>query len=244
MKHPFLFRNLVLAITFLMATIALQAQSDTEKANAIVNEVVAAMGGIDNYNNTRFIKWDFGKRILYWNKWTGDVRIENPEKEHVIFVNINTLQGKAFEKGVLIKDEAQTKKLLNQAKRWWINDSYWLVMPWKLQDPGVTLTYIKEDKLANGQKADVLQLTFNSVGVTPDNKYLVYVDQTDHLIKQWDFFKNFNDAKPKFSKPWDNYQKTGNILLSYNRSDFGPKHVVVKQDFNSKLFTELQVLIL
>jgi hypothetical protein len=31
-------------------------------------------------------------------------------------------------------------------------------MPWKLQDPGVTLSYVKTDTLTNG-KADVLQLS-------------------------------------------------------------------------------------
>jgi hypothetical protein len=41
---------------------------------------------------------------------------------------------------------------------WWINDS-WLVMPWKLQDPGVNLTYVK-DKLPSGTTVDILQLTF------------------------------------------------------------------------------------
>lgn len=231
--------------TFLVFTItaltifSARAQSDTEKAETIANNVVDAMGGLDNYNNTHFIKWDFGKRVLFWDKWTGDVRVENPSENQVVLVNVNTLEGKAFENGTLIADAEKTKKLLDKAKKWWINDSYWLVMPWKLQDPGVTLKYIKTDELANGIKADILQLTFENVGVTPDNKYWVYVDQKDHLIKQWDFFKNFDDKEPSFSKPWDNYQQAGDILLSYNRSDFGPKNVVVKEAFDSKIFTEL-----
>lgn len=217
----------------------LHAQSNSEKASTIANEVFDAMGGLKSYKNTHFIKWEFGKRTLYWDKWTGDVRIESPEKNLVILVNINTLKGKVFENGVLISDKEKTKVLLTQGKDWWINDSYWLVMPWKLKDPGVTLNYAKTDTLPNGKKADVLQMTFDSVGVTPDNKYLVYVDQEEKLIKQWAYFKNFNDPEPKFVKPWDNYQKTGTILLSFNRSDFGPKNVVVNQHLDSKIFTDL-----
>jgi hypothetical protein len=34
----------------------------------------------------------------------------------------------------------------------WINDAYWLVMPWKLQDPGVTLSYVKTDTLQMGKQ--------------------------------------------------------------------------------------------
>lgn len=238
MKPSLINMFIACAITLLPFS-AIKAQSNIEKADAIAKEVVNTMGGMENFNNTRFIQWDFGKRTLYWNKWTGDVRIENPTKEQVIIVNINTLEGKAYEEGILINDEKKTKKLLNQGKRWWINDSYWLIMPWKLKDPGVTLKHIKIGELPNGNKADILQLTFESVGVTPDNKYWVYADQKDHLIKQWDFFKNFEDADAKFSKPWDNYQKVGNILLSFNRSDFGPKNVVVKQEFDSEIFNKL-----
>ena len=238
-KYNSLFKSLIVTITILTSSLNMYSQPDTEKAIVIANKVVSAMGGLENYNNIQFVKWNFGKRILYWNKWTGDVRVENPEKNLIILVNINTLNGKAFKNKTLVTDKKEIKKLLNRAKRWWINDSYWLVMPWKLQDPGVTLTYIKEDTLNDGKKANVLQLTFNSVGVTPNNKYWVFVDQNDHLIKQWEFYKDFKDTKPKFSKPLDNYQKLGNILLSFNRSDFGPKNVVVKQEFDSKIFTEL-----
>jgi hypothetical protein len=220
---------------------SLAAQSDTEKANAIVNEMLDAMGGIKNYNNTHFIQWEFVKRKLYWDKWSGDVRVENPEANQTILININTLKGKVYENGVLVEDTKKANELLIKAKNWWINDSYWLVMPWKLQDPGVNLTYVKTEKLADGKTVDILQLTFNEVGVTPDNKYWLYVDKQDHLIKQWAYYKNFNDLEPKFIKPWNNYQKVGTILLSFNRinEDVGPKNVIVKSDFDTSIFSEL-----
>jgi hypothetical protein len=41
-----------------------------------------------------------------------------------------------------LTDENKTNAL-RKGKNWWINDAYWLVMPWKLQDPGVTLSYVK-----------------------------------------------------------------------------------------------------
>ena len=234
----------ILKLAFLLffmnfITLTTNAQS-SEKATDIANKVVTAMGGMENYNNTHFIKWDFGKRTLFWDKWTGDVRIEIPEDSTTILVNINTMAGKVFKNDNQIKDEDALKKQLTKGKNIWINDSYWLVMPWKLQDPGVNLKHLKTEKLPNGNMADVLQLTFNDVGVTPENKYHIFVDQTDHLIKQWAFFPNFNDAEPRFTMPWDNYQKTGDILLSFNRSKFGPKNVEVKQEMRQNLFSELR----
>ncbi|NGY37083.1 hypothetical protein FQU23_006095 [Flavobacterium sp. XN-5] len=218
-----------------------EAQSNDKKANAIVKEMLTAMGGMKNYNSTQFIQWDFVNRKLSWDKWTGDVRVENPAAKQVILVNINTLKGKVYENGALVKDQDKAKELLEKGKNWWINDSYWLVMPWKLQDPGVSLTYVKTAKLPNGKTADILQLTFSAVGVTPENKYWLYVDKEDHLIKQWAYYKNFNDAEPKFLKPWNNYQKVGNILLSFDRpnEEVGPKNVVVKTNLDSSIFTDL-----
>jgi hypothetical protein len=220
---------------------SLLAQSDAEKANVIVKEMIDAMGGIKNYDNTHFIEWEFVKRKLYWDKWTGNVRVENPEANQTVLVNINTMKGKVYENGVLVEDAKKSSELLERAKNWWINDSYWLVMPWKLQDPGVNLTYVKTGKLADGKPADILQLTFNAVGVTPENKYWVYVDKEDHLIKQWAYYKNYNDAEPKFLKPWDNYQKAGTILLSFNRvgEDVSPKNVIVKSDLDPSIFSKL-----
>lgn len=229
--------NLIVLIALFLNYSAF-SQSD-QKAVKIANKVMENMGGEENWNNVHYIQWDFGKRKLYWNKWTGDVRVEAPKDGLTVLVNINTNLGKAFKNKELITDEKQTKKLVNQAKKWWINDSYWLTMPWKMLDPGVTLKYIRKDKLPDGHSADVLQMTFENVGVTPQNKYEIYVDKKEHLIKQWSFFSNFNDEKPKFTKPWDNYQPIENVLLSFNRSDFGPKNVVVKKKFDSLLFTAL-----
>jgi hypothetical protein len=42
---------------------------------------------------------------------------------------------------------------------------------------------MSKEQLPNGTTADILQLTFNAVGVT-ENKYWLYVDKEDHLIKQ------------------------------------------------------------
>ena len=234
-------KSAVVAVTVLISSTSVSAQTKDKKANAIVKEMVVAMGGEKNYNATRFIQWDFVNRKLFWDKWTGDVRVENPSANQVVLVNINTMKGKVYENGVQLTDEKKVSALLEKGKNWWINDAYWLVMPWKLQDPGVTLSYVKTDTLPNGKAADVLQLTFDGVGVTPENKYWLYVGQDDHLIQQWAYYQNFNDAEPKFLKPWNNYQKQGAILLSYDRpnENVGPKNVVVKNTFDSALFSSL-----
>jgi hypothetical protein len=73
-----------------------------------------AMGGMKNYDAVHFIQWDFVNRKLLWNKWTGDVRIENPSANQVILVNINTLKGKVYENGTLVQDETKVNGYLKR----------------------------------------------------------------------------------------------------------------------------------
>jgi hypothetical protein len=65
----------------------------------------------------------------------------------------------------------------------------------------------------------VLELTFNAVGVTPENKYNVYVNPSSKLVVQWDFFKKYSDEKPGFSTPWSDYRGLGNIMLALSRGE-------------------------
>src|SRR5262245_38752637 len=67
-----------------------------------------------------------------------------------------------------------------------INDTYWLLMPLKMRDPGVNLDYDGEKKIGK-QTYDVVKLTFDNVGLTPGDTYWVYVNRETHLIDQWEY---------------------------------------------------------
>jgi len=206
----------------------------------LADSIMAAMGGRENWDKTRFISWNFfGNRNLVWDKTMGRVRIESLKDSIIYLVNLNTLEGKVRVKGRELTEADSLKKMLNRGKSIWINDSYWLVMPFKLKDTGLTIKYLGEDTLMNGAKCNVLQLTFKDVGDTPQNKYHVYVDISDNLVKQWAYYSQANQDSSNFMRPWDNYNKYGNILLSADRSDGGgPKTVKVEEKLPDNVFTE------
>jgi hypothetical protein len=192
------------------------AQSDT-KAIEIADEVMQQMGGRAAWDNTRYLRWTFfGRRTLLWDKWTGNVRIDFADNNDVYLVNINDDSGKVWKDGAYLSQPDSLAKYLGQAKSIWINDSYWLVMPFKLKDSGLTLKYLGEDSKGDTLRHK-LQLTFEAVGDTPDNKYWVFVDDDTKLVSEWSFFTRFDDKEPRFSTPWADYRPYGNILLSGNR---------------------------
>lgn len=210
-----------------------------EKAIGIADEVMEAMGGRKNWDNTRYLVWDFfGNRKLYWDKHTGDVRIEFLKEDLDIIMNIHTMEGSVSKENQELTNPDSIRVYLDQGKGIWINDSYWLVMPFKLKDSGVTLKYLREDTLRGGIPAQVLQLTFDQVGNTPENKYEIYVDPADHLVKQWAYFRNADQDSANFIRPWDNYKTYGSILLSADRSDNGgPGNVLVPESLPEGTFT-------
>lgn len=196
------------------------AQSDP-KAIKMADEVLKAMGGQKGYDHTRHITWNFfGARTLTWDKFTGNVRIEMPKEKTVYLINLNNKTSKIMIKGVEVVASADSmKKMFKKGEDMWINDSYWLVMPFKLKDPGVTLKYIGNEITAEGKTAEVLQMTFANVGVTPENRYKIYIDPASKLVVQWAYFKKFSDEKPGFIRPWGDYKTHGKILLSGERGD-------------------------
>lgn len=216
------------------------ATNSDAKAIAIADEVMEAMGGRKNYDATRFITWNFfGSRKHTWDKLTGDIRIDYLKEELTILMNINTMEGKAMIGDTLIDQTHQRNgALMQKGKSNWINDAYWLVMPFKLKDSGVTLNYVAQDTTQTGAMSDVLSLLFKNVGVTPDNKYLVYVDQKSRLITQWDFYTNATDSLPRFQIPWTDYAPHGKIKLSGERGKYALTDIQVMEQLPEGVLTD------
>jgi hypothetical protein len=132
-------------------------------------------------------------------------------------MNLNTQKGLAWKDGEEITQPDSLEKVLYSAESAWINDSYWVFMPYKLKDSGVTLKYAGEGETETGRTAEVLELTFKEIGRTPQNKYRVYVGKESGLVEQWDYYRNASDEEPGFKIPWSSWQQYGRIMLSDDR---------------------------
>jgi hypothetical protein len=235
-KFSFL-KKISLAIFLLACITDLRAQ-DVE---TLKSKVLKAMGGQKNYDKTRYIHWTFfGNQSLTWDKHKSRVRIDFLKENSVYILNINDKTGKIWKKGVEQTHPDSLNKFLEEAKRIWINHSYWLVMPWKLSDSGVSLKYLGDAKTADGNEAEYLEMTFNEVGVTPNNKYWIYFDKKSHLITQWSHFGNFADEKPRFTMPWKDYKMYGKVLLSGDRGERKLTDIAVYQKLDESVFTDFK----
>ncbi|MEM9894812.1 MAG: hypothetical protein AAF789_00465 [Bacteroidota bacterium] len=205
-------------------------------ATLLADKVMLAMGGREAWDQTEVIKWNFfGRRNLVWNKKSGDIRIDIPEQNLTILQNIYTKEGRVQKDNVEVSDSLDY--YLDQGYYIWVNDSYWLCMPYKLKDSGVTLKYLREDTTQAGTPADVISLSFDEVGVTPQNIYEVWIDTDSKLVTQWAYYPDSTALKPRFINPWKDYKKYGEILLSGDRGQYAITDIEVLSAAEADVFS-------
>lgn len=209
------------------------ARSDA-RAAAIADRVMQALGGAEAWNSTRYLRFDFavdrgGKTVVSrshtWDKSTGLYRLEaktkpgpeRPRKEgapYVALANVNTKEGSVYINGKRLEGE-EAKQYLDMAYAIWVNDTYWLLMPYKMKDPGVVLAYDGEEKKGN-EAWDKVVLTFDNVGLTPKDKYWAYVNRATGLVDKWEYILNGGPG-PAIPWVWKDWTRQGTILLASDR---------------------------
>ena len=101
--------------------------------------------------------------------------------------------------------------------RAWINDSYWLLMPLKLDDGGVSF-----GRPQMAQDGLIVTMSFDGVGLTPGDEYDLRVDLGRDVIDQWTYRPN---AETTLTFTWEGYEEFGGLYLStvHEPLDGGPR---------------------
>lgn len=141
--------------TYLIMDKPLPAGTVGNKAEQLADEVLAALNK-NKYDSLEYIEFTFaGIHHYEWNKKDNTVRVRWNERE--LFLNLN--------------NDVESYSLLElKAYEYFINDSFWLVAPFKVRDAGVVRSTLEVD---DGRG---LLLSYTSGGVTPGDNYLWIID--------------------------------------------------------------------
>ncbi|HSS45268.1 MAG TPA: hypothetical protein VLO07_08005 [Thermoanaerobaculia bacterium] len=215
------------ALLCLVVTTASAAQRD-EKADAVGQELLTSLGGPAVFEKARQFQFDFvvegeGKTIArfshVWDRYTGDYRLAGTEKTgapFTVYFNVNTRLGKAFVNGRPAEPQRQEQLLKTSYERF-INDTYWLLAPWKIFDPGVHLAYDGEKPCPNGGDCDVLRLSFEeSVGLTPKDVYWLWISRQGRQMVAWQYVLGGAQEEPTTAL-WTNWKKFAGLSLSLDK---------------------------
>ncbi len=207
---------------FAQSATARDAKGKDPKADDIAALVMEALGGEEAWQATRFLRFTFADfRTHHWDKYTGRHRLEFTDREGhhlVVLHNVLDHQGRAWRDGTALAGD-ELDLVLEAARAAWINDTYWLLMPYKLRDPGVTLTYDGQETIA-GVTYDKLHLSFAGVGLTPGDQYWAYINPQTHLMDRWAYFlQSFDEGQEPTVWDWTGWRRYGEIRLASGRKN-------------------------
>ncbi|GGG88099.1 hypothetical protein GCM10011416_00410 [Polaribacter pacificus] len=110
-----------------------------------------------SFRGEHFYKWYHQKDVVMvsWNDIQVELHTKEPSKSKVL----------------KSKNKAENKKHIEQATNFFNNDSFWLMAPYKVMDPGV------ERRLVQYNDKAALLVTYTSGGSTPGDSYLWILDK-------------------------------------------------------------------
>ena len=154
--------------------------TESKQADLVASKMLESLN-YDAYKATNYIEWTFKKRHHY--KWQKNKNIcEVFWKNYKVELHLNNLKlSKSYVNKELISNN-EAKELQETAFNYFNNDSFWVVAPYKVFDPGTTRLIVNLEDNKQG-----LLITYNSGGSTPGDSYLWLLD---------------DDFKPKAFKMW------------------------------------------
>jgi len=206
------------------------------RALRVVSRMMLALGGPQVPYRADLIAFTFaverdgaiaGQRRHVWRPRSGDHRVRYTPGEGgeiVIDWNIHTRTGEATQGGYPVEGE-DLAKLLEQAAQMWVNDTYWLLMPYKLLDPGVNLTWDREEMIGD-MAYDVIRVAFGDVGFTPGDTYWAYISRKTGLMERWAYVLEGREPPPT-AWDWTETAHYGPLLLSRRKQRDGAAQAIL-----------------
>ena len=182
---------------------ALPLPEDTD-SDALAHKVATAAGDpyAEHFLAFTFVVISDGqekvRRSHRWCPQAGKVEVRTGDTATLV----SSVDGRAL-------DPSASQQAASEAWGAFINDSYWLLAPSKVLDPGVQRSVA----------GDTLSLSFQGVGLTPGDRYTLTVQPQTGLVSRWDFTL---EGGREGHLSWEDYQQHGGLMLSTRRiSDRG-----------------------
>ncbi|MFT5640917.1 MAG: hypothetical protein ACI9A7_001015 [Cyclobacteriaceae bacterium] len=163
-------------VTLQLVNDPLPSGQSGQLADDLAKKMLGALN-VAAYDTAKVISWTFDKggHHYRWDKELDQVEVQ--WSDFIVSFSTKTLQGSATQ-GTEELTESALDVAINQAWEFFANDSFWLVAPYKVFDPGTTRQMVPMEN-GNG-----LLITYTSGGVTPGDSYLWMLDE-NYFPKGW-----------------------------------------------------------
>jgi len=220
------------AVTFLfgfLLTTAALAQQPARSADDLARRNFDAQAG-PAWEKARYFEFTFavekeGKIVTAfpqrYDRYTGDYRVSGRDpkgNDFLVIMNVNTRKGRAWVNGEEVTD-ARLGDSLTLGYRRFINDTYWLLMPLKMLDPGVHRSAEGERTDSCGHTWDVVKLSFDpNAGLTPNDQYWAWINRDTGLVDEWDMrLQSMKPEDPLLEVVFHDFRRANGLLISTRR---------------------------
>lgn len=201
-------------------------------AVTVAQRMLEALGGWEAWQQTRYLRFGFvverdGEPSAVppqhlWDRWTGDYRVEGirrigeEETMGMVLFNVQTMDGSAYTRDAAgnwqAVDDDELAGWLDWGNGRFTNDTYWLLMPYKLQDPGVILESEVSETIDEVEYR-VVHLSFDNAGRSPGDQYWAFIHPETWLMERWAYILEGQEP-PRVEWAWTEWGPYGRLMLS------------------------------
>lgn len=198
------------------------------RAIAVADLALRAVGGPERLERIRFLRFAFvlqrgreevRRRTHLWDRVGRRLRYESVDEEGaplVAILHLDDPTGPVYRAGQEVH-EPLASRLRSEAYDAWRSDSYWLLMPYRLKDPGICMEYGGEVVEGDG-RLDRLYLTFAEDGPAPRGRYRADFDRRTHLLALWGGTPPEGEADPATTIwRWGDWRRQDGLLFAYEK---------------------------
>ncbi|TRZ45306.1 hypothetical protein [Robertkochia solimangrovi] len=156
-------------ILFLIYNEPLPDGTPGPEAEAMAQKMLRTLNNT-NFQKTKTIEWQVFEHHYSWNKADNKASVKWKDNE-VILDLTNYSESVVFVDGIKKHTEPR-EELIKTAVEYYNNDSFWLVAPFKIYDPGTIRGIVNTD---DGKKG--LLVTYTTGGSTPGDSYLWFLNE-------------------------------------------------------------------
>jgi hypothetical protein len=167
--------TIVLAVFLYVTSKPLPKGETGSKAEILTDKIQKAINQ-KAWDSTAAVSFTFmGSHYYLWDKTNNLVQVKWGDKK--VIYNNKTLEGIAYDNNNILADDAKNDAI-STGNKYFNNDSFWLIAPFKLRDSGTTRAIVMQDN------KEALLVTYNTGGSTPGDSYLWLVDE-NYIPTAW-----------------------------------------------------------
>jgi len=203
----------VILLGFLGLYLGLRRDMPAGEAGAKAEETADKMLEALNYEELKGLKrirWSFrGEHHYDWNKQTQRIDVKWGQNH----VRLDLGSGEHE----MVAPKGANAELKEKALAYFYNDSFWLLAPFKVKDPGTRRKYVEREQ-GHG-----LLVTYTTGGATPGDSYLWILDE-NYRPRAWRIWtSNVPIGGLKFD--WTDWKQYKGVWLASSHSGPGPLDV-------------------